>query len=133
MLNADKLKEKNGYAAIIVVLLIAIFIMLILILYPSVIDLGANASSKLDSDFEKTAEDSAYMKYMADGSGFVAVYDSEKKDFVDQIASKREFGNITAYGTSEEHKGKVLLVRVSDVGDISLTWIGADEYWKVNE
>lgn len=133
MISTSKIKDKKGYAAIILILLVAILIMIVLILYPSFIDLGKSTKDKLDSDYEQTAEDSAYMKYMADGQGFVAVYDSENKTFIDQIASKREFGKITSYGESDDHKGKLILVRVDDSGDISLTWISSDEYWKVNE
>ncbi|GEM_PF-5652732 len=45
----------------------------------------------------------------------------------------REFGQITAYGECEDHKGKVLLVHADEDGNITLTWIGQDEYRKVNE
>lgn len=129
----SKLKNQNGISVVILILLIAIIILSVLIIIPIATNANESAREQIDLDYEQTATDSAYMKYMADGTGFTAIYDSEKKEFIDEVGSAREFGSITAYGESKNHKDKVILVSVSDSGDIDITWIGVSEYRKVNK
>ena len=127
-----KLSSKNGLALIFGVLIFAIIVMLVLIFIPTVKNMQKQASLRIDRDYEETAKDSAYMEFIASGGPFTVIYDSEKKCFVDNVKSLKEFDQITPYGNAEEHIGKVILIHVAEDGDITLTWIGRNEYKKVN-
>ena len=126
-----KLQSTNGAVVIIVALLIAIAVMLFLILKPVWANSKDKVNQGIDRDHERTAYDSANLRYTADGP-FTAVYDYANKAFVDELGSKREFDEITPYGASRANEGKVIMVDVSPDGDIKLYWITRDEYRLIN-
>lgn len=126
-----KLQSTKGANLIIWLLVAAILVMLVLILAPNLDGIGDSTKERMDAGYEQTAKDSAHMRFMLEGP-FTAIYDSENKTFVDQVNSARAFGAITAYGEAANHIGKVILVNVTEDGTISTSWIGPEDYMRVN-
>ncbi len=114
----QKMCDNRGMAAIFVVLIIAILIMLAITVIPMVLESDAHTREKLDSDHEVTARDSALLRVNAVG-GFTAAYDYYNKCFV--VGSEAK--NVEAYGESDEHKGKIILVEATADGKVTLTWV----------
>jgi len=127
-----KINAHRLASILIIILSVAIAIMLILIFTPILDNLKERLYVAIDNNQERTAYDSANIRFTSDGS-FTAIYDYAGKDFVDEVGSMREFDSITPYGSSKDHVGKVILVRGGESGDIELTWIGRDEYRLVNQ
>lgn len=126
-----KLQSTKGANLIIWILVAAIIVMLVLILAPNIGNVNSYAKDKVDAGHEQTARDSAHIRFMTEGP-FTAIYDSENKQFIDDVSSARAFGSITAYGEADNHIGKVILVSVSDDGTIMTSWIGPEDYMRVN-
>lgn len=124
--------SNRGVSRLVVILLAAIAIMSVLIAFPVYKNMEEQGKRKIDEGREQTAWDSAYMKFVAEGGPFTVIYDCEQKQFIERLDSMREFDKITAYGEAKEHIGKVILVNVSKDGEIDITWIGREEYRKVN-
>ena len=122
MFKIMKKKKWNsrGVTRMAAILIAGILIMLVLLLVPLALSAKESVARDLDARHEQTAEDSALMKVVSDGA-FEAVYDAELKRFV-PLGQIRE---VTAYGSSEEHKGKVIYVQAEADGTIHLQWIAS--------
>ncbi len=121
-----KLRSKSGVARIIWILFAIVLILLCIIIIPLIDNFNENAKKRLDSDNEQTAWDSAYMRFIAEGS-FESIYDLENKVFID----RPEGVKITGYGLSKENKDKVILVNCDGSGNVVLTWVDPSEYTRL--
>ena len=116
-----KLAQKRGAALITVLLAVAVIVMSLVIIIPSLGGTRQSEMERLDDNHEQTAYDSAMLRYFSDGA-FTAIYDAEQKVFIEtgDVPSVRA---MTPYGRSKKYKDKVIKVTVDDSGNVSLAWI----------
>lgn len=77
-------------------------------------------ANEVDEQYITAAEKEATVIYLNDFKGFTAVFNTETKKFVDVSEAKK---TVNPYGTSEEHKGKYLLITVDNDGKVSSEWV----------
>ena len=116
--------NRSGISRAVVILTIIAVALIIAIAIPVVLSRTDAVKRDMDDLYVKAAEDEAYLRWVQEYEPFTAIYDSENKKFIDTGAPK---WIVTPYGTSKEHEGMVLFVKVDENGDISTKWVFQDK------
>jgi competence protein ComGC len=107
-------------SGVVIFLVIVAVALLLIIIVPILIRNSDTVLDTTDQKLVETAEYQANIEYQQSPHAFAAVYDGERKKFVDQKAART---TVTPYGTSKDHQGKYILVTVDKDGNISSEWI----------
>ncbi len=98
--------------------------LIIAIAVPLVRKRTQSVARDVDALYIQAAEDDSYLRWVQDGNPFSAIYDSENKKFIDIENGMKK---VDPYGTSKEHEGMVIYVKVDANGNIKTRWVYQDD------
>jgi hypothetical protein len=117
--------NRRGVSRAVVLLSIIALALIIAIAIPIVQNKSESVARDVDDLYVQQAEDDAFIRWIQDNTAFTALYDSENKRFVDVGTGMDQ---VPAYGTSKEHKGQIVFVRVDESGNIYTKWVYPEDY-----
>lgn len=112
--------SEKGVSRIVTIMALVVFVLIAIIVLPRIFGMVNDKANDTDEYYISAAEKEAQIHYLNDYKGFTAVYDTEAKTFVDEATAVK---TVKPYGTSEEHRGMYIIVRVSSDGKITSEWI----------
>ncbi len=115
--------NRRGVSRAVVLLALIALVLIIAIAVPVVQSKKEDYARSVDDLYVKAAEDDAYLRWVQADKPFTAIYDSENKRFVDTKDARKK---VTAYGTSKDHVGMVVFVKVDDKGNITTRWVNPE-------
>ena len=119
-----KVLNRRGIARAVVLLAVIALALIIAIAVPLVLKRTQSVAKDVDALYIQAAEDDAYLRWVQDGRPFSAIYDSENKRFIDIEGGMKK---VDPYGTSKEHEGMVVYVKVDANGNIKTRWVYQDD------
>lgn len=129
----DKIQSNRGTARLVVILAVIAVALALVAVVPIVHQISQARLRKVDEEYITTATRMARQEYLADYKGFTMAFDSVNKKFVE--LSKAD--EVPDYANAEIHEGQILLVTVTNDGDISVDWKTRDyiekEVWNAQE
>ncbi len=114
----------RGIARAVVLLAVIALALIIAIAVPLVQKRTQGVAKDMDDLYIQAAEDDSYLRWVQEGRPFSAIYDSENKRFVD---IENGMKMVNPYGTSEQHEGMVIFVKVDVNGNIKTRWVYQDD------
>ena len=114
----EKINSKKGTAVLVWILVVVLVAVLGVILTPVIEKAVEAARVEEDESHEQTVWDSAFMRWVAEGGEFEAVYDFANKEWIDNLNGVK----ITPYGVSKPNKDKVIFVHCDEEGNITMKW-----------
>ncbi len=119
-----KVLNRRGIARAVVLLAVIALALIIAIAVPLVRKRTQSVARDVDALYIQAAEDDSYLRWVQDGNPFSAIYDSENKKFIDIENGMKK---VDPYGTSKEHEGMVIYVKVDANGNIKTRWVYQDD------
>ncbi len=112
--------QNKGMSRLVVLVMIAAIALVGAIIIPIVMKEANETANETDAYYVSTAKREAKVEFLQTKNAVEKVFDTETKKFVDPETAKK---TVNPYGTSKEHQGMYLLVKVDEEGNITTTWI----------
>jgi len=123
-----KLKKKNGFTLIEMLVVIAIIVILVLVSIPMVNSSMDKARKATDDANVRAAKAEAAIEYLLNETTGTKYYDADTGKLVDKKPSKG-YGQLKGTG-DDDHKDKVIEVSISTAdgteGDITCQWVAKE-------
>ena len=120
MIDITRLKSNKGVSRLIVIVAVIAIALVGLVILPLANKYANDRANETDAYYVTTAEREARVEFIQNRMTIEKVFNTENKKFVDPKEAKK---TVKPYGTSKEHLGKYLLVKVDEDGNITTTWV----------